>query len=137
MRFDRLVQPVLDRHCVRCHNPKGAKPPARKINLTGAKAYQTLILYGKPNLRDYVRRLEGQALSVAGATAARDTPLLGHLTKGKGHQDVRLDADSFARLVTWMDVYAQRLGHFSDAQEQKLIAFRRRMAPLLNEPPKP
>jgi mono/diheme cytochrome c family protein len=133
LRFDRLVQPVLDRHCVRCHNPKGPKPPARKINLTPAKAYQTLITYGRPNLRDYVRRLEVQPLSPVGHTAARDTPLLGHLTKGKGHQDVKLDPDSLSRLITWMDTYAQRLGHFSDEQERRLLAFRARAAWLAAE----
>jgi len=113
--------------------PKGAKPPARRIDLTPPKAYQTLITYGRPNLRDYVRRLEVQPLSPVGHTAARDTPLLGHLTKGKGHQDVKLDADSLSRLVTWMDTYAQRLGHFSDEQERRLLAFRARAAPLLAE----
>jgi len=133
MRFDRLVQPVLDRHCVKCHNPKGPKPKARRINLTGAKAYQTLIAYGKPSLRDYVSRLEPRPLSPVGHGPALDTPLLSHLRGGKGHQDVKLDADSLERLITWMDTYAQRLGSFSQDQERSLVAFRTRMAGMLVE----
>ena len=53
------------------------------------------------------------------------------LTQGKGHYDVRLDPDSYQRLVTWMDTYAQRLGHFSDQQEEELRRLRQEMAAML------
>ena len=54
-----------------------------------------------------------------------------------GHQNVRLDADSLDRLATWMDTYAQRLGSFSEQQEQELLAFRQTLSPLLSEPLSP
>ncbi len=39
------------------------------------------------------------------------------------------------RLLTWLDTYAQRLGHFSDEQEEELIELRRACAGLLIERP--
>ena len=56
------------------------------------------------------------------------------LTEGKGHHDVRLDAASLGRLITWMDLYAQKQGHFSADQERRLIELRRRWAALLAGP---
>ena len=64
LRFDKLVQPVLDRHCVKCHQPGGEDVRAAKLG---------------------------------------------------------------------GDTYAQRTGHFSEAQETQLAAFRRECAALLDE----
>jgi hypothetical protein len=55
------------------------------------------------------------------------------LTEEQGHEGLRLDPDSFNRLVTWMDVYAQRQGSFSEHQENKLREFRRQMAVMLEK----
>ena len=43
------------------------------------------------------------------------------------------DPDSFERLATWIDVYAQKLGSFSQKQEQELSEFRRNIRSLLAE----
>ncbi|MCH8120932.1 MAG: tetratricopeptide repeat protein [Planctomycetes bacterium] len=59
--------------------------------------------------------------------------LLAVLANGKGHENLQLSEDDFNRLVTWMDVYAQRLGSFSEHQEEQLRRLRQRMAPLLAE----
>ena len=48
-----------------------------------------------------------------------------------GHGKVKLESQEMARLRTWMDVYAQRSGSFSDAQEQRLVELRVRMAKLM------
>jgi hypothetical protein len=72
-------------------------------------------------------------VSVVGHCVAAGSKLLGLLTKQGGHEGVRLDSDSFDRLVMWMDVYAQRLGYFSADQEQELLELRRKMSPLLND----
>jgi hypothetical protein len=55
------------------------------------------------------------------------------LTGPKPHAGVRLDADSLRRLATWMDVYAQRVGHFSAKQEEELRQLRTRLAPMLSQ----
>ena len=55
------------------------------------------------------------------------------LTAETGHAGVRLDPDSLNRLATWMDVYAQRQGHYSPEQEEKLRELRKRLAGLLSD----
>ena len=129
LRYDRLVQPVLDRHCVKCHSPKGKPEVCKKLNLTAAASYDALYKYGKPCLFEVIRQPYSRGHSVPGKGAAATSVLLAHLRKG--HQKVQLSADDLDRLVTWMDCYGQRQGHFSPAQERALERFRQRMAHLL------
>ncbi len=133
LRFDRLVQPVLDRHCVACHQPKGKDPRAAKLDLTASKAYASLSSFGKPSLRDHIVGRYRQGYSTEGACAASRSPILAKLTSPKGHHDVKLDPESLERLVTWMDTYAQRLGSFSSDQERRLLDLRKRCEALLIE----
>ena len=127
LRFDRLVQPVLDRHCVKCHKPGGDAKALAKLDLSPAKSYGALLAYGK--LGDHVRRHYLLGRSEVGAGGSFASPLLAHLRKG--HQKVKLGAADTERLITWIDVYAQRQGHFSPEQERELQDLRRRHADLL------
>mgnify|MGYP000162134860 FL=1 len=129
LRFDRLVQPVLDKHCVACHSPAGKPEAARKIVLTAPGAYDTLMKHPPLQLAGLVTRDYSGGYSQVGFGVARSSPLLAMLRKG--HNDVKLDADALARLVTWLDTYAQRQGHFSPEQERALEEFRKRAADLL------
>jgi hypothetical protein len=130
LRFDELVQPVLDQHCVRCHAPGGGNDEAARLDLTAAHAYESLLGFGDGDLR---RLAFERDRSVPGECVARHSKLLALLTAAAGHEGVRLDADSLQRLITWMDVYAQRLGHFSDEQEATLRQLRRLLATMLTE----
>ena len=50
LKYAELVQPVLDRHCVRCHSPEGtAKAPA--FDLTPANSYRNLISYAEDDIK--------------------------------------------------------------------------------------
>ncbi|MFW6163102.1 MAG: discoidin domain-containing protein [Planctomycetota bacterium] len=131
LRYDRLVQPVLERHCTRCHSPEGKPKACKKLNLAAGKSYEALYRYGKPSLFDVIRRPYRRGHSEPGHGAAASSVLLAHLRKG--HQGVELSAADLERLVTWMDCYGQRQGHFSPAQERALERFRRRMSHLLAE----
>lgn len=59
--------------------------------------------------------------------------LLTLLRQPDGRWGVHLDDDSFERLATWIDVYTQRLGSFSEEQVQELIELRRNISALLTE----
>lgn len=133
MRFDRLVQPVLDAHCVKCHSPQGKPEAARKLVLTAPGAYDALVKHPGLNIASLVRRDYNAGFSQPGFGIARSSPLIPMLRKG--HNDVRLDAAAVERLATWLDTYAQRQGHFSPEQERGLEELRRRSAPLLAERP--
>jgi len=94
LRYDRLVQPVLDAQCVRCHKPGGEPKAVAKLDLTGGKSYGALLAYG--GLTDYIKNNYLLGRSVVGAPAARHSALLAHLAKG--HQQVKLAAEDTERL---------------------------------------
>ncbi len=132
LRFDKLVQPVLDKRCVQCHNPKGDAKAVKRADLTPAKAYDALVnAGGNASLQRHVSTRYRQGYSTPGACTAATSPVLAMLRKG--HGDVKLSADEFARIATWMDLYAQRQGAFSNDQEKRLIELRTRMAKLFTE----
>jgi len=126
--FQVLVQPVLDKHCLDCHRA-GGKDAAH--DLSAGKAYDTLVNYGKPSLRQHVLNRYEQLTPSYGPCAAQVSPLLRLLKQG--HYDAKLSEDDWDRLVTWIDTYGQRRGAFSPAQEDDLRELRRRMASLLEK----
>jgi hypothetical protein len=130
LRFDQLVQPVLDRNCVECHRPGAKDALAAKFDLTPERAYDSLLGFADSDLK---KQAFERDRSVPGEGTAARSKLWQLLTQADGHEGVRLDADSANRLVTWLDTYAQRSGHFSAEQEAKLATFRRECAPLLTE----
>jgi hypothetical protein len=97
--FAREVQPVLDRHCVRCHHaahPKG-------IDLRGDATSWFSLAY--ENLRPFVNPVGPQSMPMLlpprsrGAAASRLVDML-----LAGHQDVRLGAEDLDRIITWIDL---------------------------------
>lgn len=126
--FAALVQPVMEKHCVRCHQP-GTDGAA--FDLTAKKSYESLLGYGKPSLRDHVRARYNQGRSIAGAGAAQQNALPKLLRQG--HYDAKLAPAEWERLLIWMDTYGQRLGSFSAEQEQRLRDLRQAMAPMLTQ----
>ena len=131
LRFDQLVQPILDRRCVQCHRPDSTEAAKSALDLTPANAYESLVAYGQPSLRDHVLARYNAGRSVVGEGAATTSPVLKLLRAG--HHGVPLDEDDLERLVTWMDTYGQVRGSFSDDQERRLRELRAEIAPLLDE----
>jgi len=128
-RFDRLVQPVVEAKCVRCHQPGAENAQAAKFDLTAARAYESLIHYGKPSLRDHVRQRYYEGRSLVNHGAAHTSALLAYVERDATHRTL-LDASARERFITWLDVYGQRLGSFSEEQERELAALRQSMAAL-------
>ncbi len=124
LRFDRLVQPVLDTHCTECHRPDGENAEAAKRPLTAEVSYDRLVAFGNPCLADHVRGNYREGKSLEGDGAAATSPLLAMLTSEEGHHGVKLPPADLERLIVWMDTYAQRLGTFDERQEQHLVELR-------------
>jgi cytochrome c553 len=131
LRFDHLVQPVLDQHCVSCHSPGGKEADAAKLNLTATNAWTALINFGGGDLKKQAFMRDRSLPNQGTASGSR---LWRHLTQPGGHQAVKLTIEDRERLLTWLDTYAHRLGHFSEAQEEELKKFRMAMKDLLEEP---
>jgi hypothetical protein len=133
LRFDRLVQPVLDRRCVSCHQPGSDEPKAAKLDLRAEKSYESLVRFGKPSLHELVWSGYRQGRSKPGEGIAQRSALLSILDEPEGQHQFKLTQDEREALITWMDTYAQRTGSFSAEQEAELESLRRLCAPLLIE----
>jgi hypothetical protein len=135
LRFDKLVQPVLNKHCVKCHNGK-ADPNAKgkKPNFTQSRpAYDALMAFKsakKQSLAHLVKRQNHDTVSLPNKSIAQQSALLAHL-RGS-HKKVKLSPEQWERLLTWMDTYAQYQGHFSDDQEKRLEQMKTRCNAILN-----
>lgn len=117
-----LVQPVLEQHCVRCHQPG---TDGAQWDLTRDRSYTTLIDYGTPSLRTHVQARYQAGKSVAGEGAAQTNALWRLLNAG--HYEVQLDPEAAERLMIWMDTYGQLRGAFDAHQEEELLRLRQRL----------
>lgn len=128
LRFDELVQPVLDRHCVACHKPGVENAVAATFDLTPSSSYKKLLEYADGDLRKLAFERDR---SFTGQMPARSSRLYRLLTAEPGHYDVRLPDEDRRRLAVWMDTYAHQTGSFSAEQEEQLREFRRRVSAVL------
>jgi hypothetical protein len=126
--FPRLVQPVLEQHCVKCHGKEDNKPPDLRIGdwqadgFSWYQSYRNLRLYafhyGAP--RDERRRHQYDRWQPArtvpgkfGALASKLLPLL-----EQGHYDVRLSPAELRRIVVWLDANSDFFGAYEDIPAQ-------------------
>lgn len=141
--FAREVQPVLDRYCVSCHNGK-ARPDGKEIvHLCGTKKIKDytskfhfggrdagLFTIAYAELHRFVRRpgLESDYHLLTPMEYHADTTQLIQMLR-KGHHNVKLDPESWDRLVTWVDLNAPYHGTWTEIAGPKrvdTIAKRRR-----------
>ncbi len=127
LRYDQLVQPVLDQHCVSCHQTghEGAR-----FDLTAAKSYEALLQYADGDLHQLVFEKDA---SQPGDTPSLRSKLLSYLQHDPRHRDLPLAPTDRQRVYTWMDTYGHTQGSFSEEQEQSLREFKRQYAFLLAE----
>ncbi|MEI7836916.1 MAG: hypothetical protein WCK05_10970 [Planctomycetota bacterium] len=98
------VQPVFDRHCNSCHD--FGKKGAEKLVLAGDKNGAFNISYTQLWTRGYLRVVGGGPAETQQAYSwgSHASPLTQSIVKG--HYDVKLGAEDFDRLVTWVDLNA-------------------------------
>ena len=119
IRYDILVQPVLDQNCAGCHAPGGK---AEHLPLTQDSSYDRLLDTGSPSLRQLVSTAYRRGRSVPGETPSVSSGLAQRLDRGHGKP---LTPEDRYRLNLWMDTYAQVRGAFSDQQEREIESFRK------------
>ncbi len=113
--YPLLVQPVLDRLCVRCH---GAQSPAGNVCLTGAPEGHYTLSYDALAPRVPISDQGSMdAVSVPGRYGARGSKLMQMLLAG--HHHVRLAGEDLERLATWMDANALFYGTFDPADQAR------------------
>ncbi len=111
--FVRTVQPVLDRYCIKCHG-LGKTPSGISLLGTPGGTYNTA--YDSiMKRRGLVRIAQRNSESVP----SRPRDYFAHAGKlvqvlREKHKDrLRLDAESFQRIVDWLDLNAQYYGDYS------------------------
>jgi hypothetical protein len=145
--YPRLVQPVLDRHCVDCHARKDKAPP-----LTGERAVWTRKGYGGTQrtaaggsvwTRSYLTlacgdTTEGRDFSprtsfAFGLSGRGPGRLPSETTPGEygalasrlyrmlrdGHHDVKLPQADMRRLIIWLDCNSNFYGAYHDVDLQR------------------
>jgi len=120
--YPRLVQPVLDRFCTRCHSPEAASQFA-KPDLTGLPEGEFTRSY--VNLRPYLRWYEWGGRSISqivtrpGQLGADASPLLKILEDPVHREAVAIDRESFRRLTLWLDANVPFYGSYDSPQREQ------------------
>lgn len=120
--YPRLVQPVLDRHCVACHREKGALDLSGTIdgphgwtrsytNLSAKYAFYFTV--GNGTIR---RGVHGGARTAPGRFGARASKLLGYLDER--HYGVRLSDEDRRRITLWLDCNSEFYGAYENTKAQ-------------------
>jgi hypothetical protein len=120
--YVRLIQPVLDRNCVSCHQEKKALDLSGPIE--GAygwtRSYQNLA--GKYGFYFHVRNgsintgIHGGSRTIPGQFGAKAAPLLKYTTPD--HYGVDLSEEDRHRLILWLDCNSEFYGSYENTSAQ-------------------
>jgi hypothetical protein len=100
--YQNEIQPVLDKHCVECHD--FGKEGERKIVLSGDKTASFNVSYMELWRKGYVGGIgAGPAGTLPPKSWGSHTSKLVKLLH-EGHRNLKLDAESMDRLITWIDI---------------------------------
>jgi hypothetical protein len=120
--YVRLVQPVLDKHCVTCHEEKKA------VDLTGepggkygwTRSYANLAeafgFYFHVYNGSIKAGVHGGSRTVPGRFGARASRLLEYL--GRDHYGVDLPPEALRRVTLWLDLNSEFYGAYEKTEAQ-------------------
>jgi len=120
--YVRLVQPVLDRHCVGCHRAKRAADlsgkPKGKFGWTASYANlaEKFGFYFHVYNGSIKAGVHGGSRTVPGAFGARAARLLAYL--GPDHYGVDLPPEAFHRITLWLDLNSPFYGAYEKTEAQ-------------------
>ncbi len=116
--FPELIQPILDKHCVGCHETPESRekrapiltrePIERKQNRNWYASYQSLVGggYAFYSYGDPLRSIPGKV----GAHASKLYPML-----KQGHHDVQLSDEELHKFAVWLDLLSNFYGVYEAA----------------------
>jgi hypothetical protein len=136
LSYPLLVQPVLDRHCISCHNPEKREgglvltgdPDGRftaSYNVLAARTVHSA-WGGQPG--DF-RVVNSEPVTQPGFFGARSSSVLKMLRNG--HHDVMLSRSDIERLATWMDANSLFYGTFEREDQARQLRGERIAGPAL------
>lgn len=119
LTFARLVQPVLNRRCVDCHNTETNAPSLRgdRFGKFGwSEAFHTLRQHAWGMSGGNGTALKERQYSIPGEDGARVSGLYRLLAQG--HHDVKLPAEEMRRITLWLDANSNFYGAYTDRDKQ-------------------
>ncbi|MCL1921693.1 MAG: SUMF1/EgtB/PvdO family nonheme iron enzyme [Kiritimatiellaeota bacterium] len=138
--FNREVQPVLDRHCVKCHDGTKAGRPdftLRPDVQQKTDVYRAADFHFPPAYTELRKRIRGHTIEsdmhllMPCEFHANTTDLVRMLEAG--HNGVKLDPESWDRLNTWIDLNTPAHGTWTEiVGEAKVKHYAARRRELLN-----
>jgi len=116
--FVTEIQPVLDRHCVKCHNDTN-KNAAGILSFTANNTADWRNNKSYASFHPFVRR-QGTEGDIA-----TKTPMEFHVSTSeliqrlqRGHHDVELDKESWDKIYTWIDLNAPYRGSWNSPKNE-------------------
>jgi hypothetical protein len=102
--YIREVQPVFDKHCVKCHD--FGQQAGEKLVLAGDRTNTFNASYNELWRKKYIRAIGAGPSDIQGATSwgSHASELVRVIRSG--HFGLKLNRDDFERIVTWIDINA-------------------------------
>jgi hypothetical protein len=131
------VQPVLDKHCVSCHDY--GRPAGEKLNLAADRTESFNTSYMELWRRNHVAAIGAGPAEIQpaygwGSHRSRLVESLRSPDAVPEHKDIRLDPEEFDRIVTWVDVngvyYPSYASAYPDSQTGRCPLDREQLARL-------
>jgi len=125
--FNREVQPVLDRYCIRCHDGSIGRPDFRERPGVSIKTKEVYYINAN-NLfpPSYIALCSYIRSQTQEGDNNLQTPCNFHVSTTElfqileaGHHGVQLDAESWDRLTTWIDMNRPNHGNWSENVGEK------------------
>ena len=114
LHYPTDVQPVLDKHCIRCH---GSEDPDDGIDLTDTmtdlftRSFHNLSRNGlSPRITEVSERPQSTPYVPAMTIGSGASPLIKMLRQG--HEDVKLSKEELLKISTWIDAGCQFYGTY-------------------------
>jgi hypothetical protein len=134
--FIREIQPILDRHCTRCHYQGGDAPPGAKgadvkpaFSLLGTQtldggsqrkwsdAYKAL---ADRRLANWINAQSAPPMLPPYSAGASQSKLI-ELLRGGEHYGVRLSRAELDRFIVWIDLLVPYSGDYTEAMNEQVI----------------
>jgi hypothetical protein len=125
LSYPRLVQTVLDRHCLDCHDGR-AGPHASPLRLTGERT--DLFTRSYESLVPFVRWYEwgGQSITQTvtrpGQCGADQSPLVAILSDDNHRTHLNLSDSDLRRIYLWLDANSPFFGVYREAARAQQLA---------------
>lgn len=123
--YERMVQPALDKQCVRCHNRERSESNPKLLDLSGTRdqnkipaSYRSLIQSGSVNYFDYTWGA-GKTTKAQPYTFGVSQSSIWKTLSDDNHRDVVLSSEDSQAIKCWIDLNVPLWGDYQMRRERK------------------